>query len=71
MEVIDEACRTIRWPKPSGWACYLYGNRPWISDGLVWRPYKGRVPNVMVRFFMRICFDCYWERPKKKENKKK
>ena len=48
-------------PEPSKWKCYLYGNRPG-GMGLVYIPQKGNVPNRFVRFMMRICFDCYWEK---------
>ena len=52
---------TLRVPEPSKWTCYLYGNRPG-GMGLVYVPQKGKVPNRFVRFMMRICFDCYWEK---------
>jgi hypothetical protein len=51
-------------PEQSEWQCYMFGNRPggW---GIVYRPIKGRVPNLFVRLMMRICFDCLWVKNKK------
>ena len=43
----------------SEWQCYLFGNRPG-SNGMIYRPNKGREPNWLVRWFMRVCFDCLW-----------
>jgi len=31
----------------------------------VYRPAKGKVPNLFVRWMMRICFDCLWVKEKK------
>jgi len=51
-------------PEQSEWQCYLFGNRPGCS-GIVYRPTKGREPNLFVRLMMRICFDCLWVKDKK------
>jgi len=51
-------------PELSEWRCYLFGNRPG-SVGIVYCPAKGRVPNLFVRWMMRICFDCLWVKDKK------
>ena len=51
-------------PEQSDWQCYMFGNRP-NSMGLVYRPAKGKVPNLFVRWMMRICFDCLWVKDKK------
>ena len=48
-------------PKPSKWACYMFGNRPG-GRGITYIPSSGTVPNRFVRFMMRICFDCLWVR---------
>ena len=48
-------------PEQSRWTCYMFGNRPG-GMGLQYIPQKGQVPNRFVRFMMRICFDCYWEK---------
>ena len=58
---IDYKPQYIGLPELSKWKCYLYGNRPG-GMGLVYIPQKGNVPNRFVRFMMRICFDCYWEK---------
>lgn len=63
--LIDDNVSWYKEPEYSEWTCYLFGHRPGPGEGLVWHPVKGRVPNAWVRFFMRICFDCYWTRPKK------
>lgn len=51
----------LQLPEQSKWKCYLFGNRPG-GMGMVYCPQKGEVPNRFVRFMMRICFDCYWEK---------
>ena len=51
-------------PEQSEWQCYLFGGRPGAS-GLVYRPRVGGVPNLFVRWMMRICFDCLWVKDKK------
>jgi hypothetical protein len=48
----------------SEWQCYMFGNRP-NGMGIVYRPTKGKVPNLFVRWMMRICFDCLWVKDKK------
>jgi len=50
-------------PEQSDWQCYLFGNRPG-SSGLIYRPSKGRVPNLFVRWMMRICLDSLWVKDK-------
>jgi hypothetical protein len=55
-----EQC-TLNVPKHSDWKCYMFGNRAG-GNGMVYIPTEGRVPNRFVRWMMRICFDCYWEK---------
>ena len=43
---------------PSGWVCYLFGAT--AGNGLAYYPAKGKVPNVFVRWMMKLCFDCTW-----------
>jgi len=50
-------------PEYSEWQCYMFGNRPG-GTGIVYRPAKGKVPNLFVRWMMRICFDCLWVKDK-------
>ena len=57
----DKILKYIGFPEQSKWSCYMFGNRPG-GMGMVWYPQKGHVPNRFVRFMMRICFDCYWEK---------
>ena len=47
----------------SDWQCYMFGNRPGYL-GIVYRPRVGGVPNLFVRWMMRICFDCLWVKDK-------
>lgn len=54
---------SINIPKPSNWTCYMFGYRSG-GNGIVYVPQEGRVPNRFVRWMMRICFDCYWEKAK-------
>jgi len=51
-------------PEQSEWKCYLFGNRPG-SNGIVYIPNKGRVPNLFVRWMMRICLDSLWVKDSK------
>jgi len=62
----------IKPPESSEWQCYLFGNRPG-GVGMIYRPKKGREPNWLVRWFMRVCFDCLWvkDKPKPEEQSKK
>ena len=53
----------IKPPESSEWQCYLFGNRPG-SNGMIYTPSKGRVPNWFVRWAMRIFFDCLWVKDK-------
>ena len=53
----------IKPPESSEWQCYLFGNRPG-GVGMIYRPKKGREPNWLVRWFMRVCFDCLWVKDK-------
>ena len=62
LKVPLEGTFTLCLPEQSKWTCYLFGNRPWGGMGLSYIPNKGQVPNRFVRFMMRICFDCYWEK---------
>ena len=57
----DKILKYIGLPEQSNWTCYMFGNRPG-GMGLQYIPQKGQVPNRFVRFMMRICFDCYWEK---------
>jgi hypothetical protein len=53
-------------PEFSDWACYMFGNKPEINDGIKFIPKKGCEPNWFVRWMMKVCFDCTWV----KENNK-
>jgi len=46
-------------PESSDWKCYMFGNRPG-SQGIIYFPAKGQVPNRFVKFMMKVCFDCLW-----------
>ena len=41
-------------PEYSEWTCYLFGGSS------CYIPLKGQVPNMFVRFMMKICFNCKW-----------
>jgi len=50
----------------SEWQCHLFSSyRGGEIPHLIYRPYKGQVPNWFVRWMMRICFDCVWEKKKR------
>jgi hypothetical protein len=51
-------------PELSDWECELFGskNRNGFRNGLIYRPNKGNVPNIFVRWMMKICFACTWRK---------
>ena len=49
-------------PVYSEWNCRLFGAAS--TDGIHYRPVKGRVPNRFVRWMMKVCFDCTWVKDK-------
>jgi len=49
-------------PEQSEWKCYLFGNTPQDNQGIVWIPRKGQEPNRFVRWMMKVCFACTWEK---------
>ena len=44
--------------KPSNWTCYMFGSKQ--GNGIAYTPSEGKVPNIFVRWMMKICFDCTW-----------
>ena len=51
----------------SGWVCYLFGSdKDW--DGIIYKPKEDKVPNFFVRFMMRVCLGCRWEKLKDNSN---
>ncbi len=55
----DDISLTIKQPELSDWRCYLWGNTPGGS-GIIYTPVKDSVPNIFVRWMMKICFACTW-----------
>lgn len=53
----------LKRPESSEWQCYMFGNRPGGS-GMIYRPIKGREPNIFARWMMRIFLDCVWIKDK-------
>jgi len=47
-------------PELSDWECELFGSKN--RNGLIYRPNKGNVPNIFVRWMMKICFACTWRK---------
>lgn len=43
----------------SEWRCYLFGNTP-NGNGIVYTPAKGKEPNFVVRWLMKIMLACTW-----------
>ena len=41
------------------WRCYLWG-----STNVYYTPLKGAVPNRFIRWMMKICLGCRWEKTK-------
>jgi hypothetical protein len=52
---------TLNIPKSSNWTCYLFGGDAGFSS-ITWTPEEGKVPNAWVRFWMKVFFDCKWEK---------
>lgn len=50
--------------KRSNWKCHLFGSN---GDGITYIPGEGRVPNFIVRWFMKICLGCTWVKDKENE----
>jgi hypothetical protein len=53
---------TFKQPERSEWKCYLFGNTPKDNQGIIWIPAKGQEPNRFVRWMMKVCFACTWEK---------
>jgi len=51
----------IKTPKPSSWRCHLFGSK---GSGITYIPAEGDVPNRFVRWMMKVCFACTWEKQK-------
>lgn len=61
---VDKAKTTIIVQEElSKWECYMFGNKPGGS-GLAYRPTIGNVPNIFIRYMMKICFACTWVKEK-------
>ena len=64
---IQDKLKTKKYPEPtiiptpilSDWKCYLFGNKPG-GNGITYMPTVGNVPNVFIRWMMKICFACTW-----------
>ena len=59
--IVGPSTFKLNLPEPSEWKCYMFGNRVG-SLGFVYHPTKGNVPNRFVRWMMKVCFDCQWEK---------
>lgn len=57
----EQSLRINPQPKLSKWTCYLFGNTPG-GRGFVFVPSEDCVPNRFIRFFMKICLGCTWEK---------
>ena len=53
---------TFKQPEQSEWKCYMFGNTQQENNGIVWIPIKGQEPNWFVRWMMKVCFACTWEK---------
>jgi len=49
----------INQPKQSNWTCYMFGGDAGFSP-MTWVPQEGKVPNVWVRFWMKVFFNSKW-----------
>lgn len=61
-EIINTQLPNIRFtvPEYSEWVCYLFGGN--ATNGITFRPIKGKEPNRFVRYMMKVCFACTWEK---------
>lgn len=53
--------KMLELPEQSDWICHLFGSK---GDGFCYNPLKGCEPNWFVRWMMKICFACTWEKRK-------
>jgi len=58
----EDNLHMVAQPERSEWKCYLFGNTPQDNQGIVWIPVKGQEPNRFVRWMMKVCFACTWEK---------
>ena len=57
---------SIKIDEPSDWECHLFGG--YGSEGLVWTPLKGKVPNWFWRKMQYLLVGNMWiKQPKKKK----
>ena len=47
-------------PEMSKWDCHLFGSDG--TGGITYTPVEGNIPNFFIRWMMKICLGCRWER---------
>ena len=52
----------LKQPEQSEWKCYMFGHTPKSGQGIVWTVPVGKEPNWFVRWMMKVCFACTWEK---------
>ena len=59
----EESITFVEPPKQADWQCHLFGSDPTGKNpGMVYRPNEFGVPNRFVRWMMKICLGCTWEK---------
>jgi len=53
---------SIEIPKTSGWVVRLFGSK--ANHGMHYYPPEGTVPNFFIRWMMKVCLGCTWEKLK-------
>lgn len=61
--VVKSSVPVLKTYEPSEYTCYLFGSSKEFP-ALMWRPYKRAVPNVFVRFMMKVLLGCTWVKTK-------
>ena len=56
----SESVYIYKQPKLSTWKCHLFGSKPDSCCGIAYTPAEGSVPNIFIRYMMKICFGCTW-----------
>ena len=58
---MNEVKYELSLPQMSDWKCYMFGSHKG-TNGLIYVPIKGNEPNRFVRWMMKVCFACHWEK---------
>ena len=55
---------SIELPELSDWTCHLFGKKPEDTNGIVYKPLVGQVPNAFIRYMHKIILGSTWTKDK-------